>query len=176
MKMTLRHIAWILQLKMLSVYIRLSTNREPEIYEHDYNFVSAKGIVLRQGDDIALIGTGKIVVDLLKVADNLASHGISAQVINIHTLKPFDDEIIEKAAAETSAILTVEDHSVYGGLGSIVADVVAEKKLNVTFKRMGLLGFAKGYGNYEDMKAMNGIGVSDIAGTALRLVEMGRGR
>ncbi len=144
------------------VYIRLGTNHEPEIYETDYDFISGNGMMLRGGKDIALIGTGKIMVDLLKVADALDGQGISARVINIHTIKPFDKEIIEKAAEETGAIFTVEDHSIYNGLGSMVAEVIAERRLNVKFMRIGLAGFAEGYGGYEDIKIMNGISFDAI--------------
>ena len=152
------------------VYIRLGTNREPEIYEHDYDFTAGKGVMLRDGKDISLVGTGKIVVDLLVVADDLAKQGISARVINIHTIKPFDEEIIEKAAEETGAIYTVEDHGIYGGLGSIVAEVIAEKRLDVKFEKKGFMGFAEWYGSYADVKKQNGLGLTDILGMAVRLV------
>ena len=145
------------------VYIRLGRNGEPEIYEKEYNFVAGKGIELRKGTDITLVGTGTTVFDLLKVSDTLKDRGISARVINIHTLKPFDEEIICKAAEETKAVLTVEEHSIYGGLGGAVAEIIAEKNLNVKFKRMGLTNFAKGYGSYEELKEANGLGCKNIA-------------
>ena len=152
------------------VYIRLGRNGEPEIYNGDYDFVPGKGISLRDGKDITLVGTGTTVYDLLKVADELQKQKISARVIDIHTLKPFDEEIIEKAAEETGAILTVEDHSIYGGLGSIVAEVIAEKRLNVKFAKMGLTGFAEGYGSYEDVKERNKIDAGNIAYQAKSLL------
>lgn len=144
------------------VYIRLGTNREPEIYDTDYEFIPGRGIELRNGKDITLIGTGTTVYDLLKVSEFLNQEKISARVINIHTIKPFDKEIIIKAAQDTGNILTVEEHSIYGGLGSAVAEVVAEKNLNVKFKRMGLTDFAKGYGSYQEVKETNGLGIDNI--------------
>lgn len=144
------------------VYIRLGTNREPEIYDTDYEFIPGRGIELRNGKDITLIGTGTTVYDLLKVSEFLNQEKISARVINIHTIKPFDKEIIIKAAQDTGNILTVEEHSIYGGLGSAVAEVVAEKNLNVKFKRMGLKDFAKGYGSYQEVKETNGLGIDNI--------------
>ena len=144
------------------VYIRLGTNREPEIYDTDYEFIPGRGIELRNGKDITLIGTGTTVYDLLKVSEFLNQEKISARVINIHTIKPFDEEIIIKAAQDTGNILTVEEHSIYGGLGSAVAEVVAEKNLNVKFKRMGLTDFAKGYGSYQEVKETNGLGIDNI--------------
>ena len=120
--------------------------------------------------DITLIGTGSMVYDLLQVADELQKQRVSVRVINIHTLKPFDEEIIEKAAEETGKILTVEDHSIYGGLGSIVAEVIAGKRLDVNFVRMGLKEFANGYGSPEDVKKMNGIGLEDVMTQIMRML------
>ena len=144
------------------VYVRLGSNREPEIYESDYEFIPGRGIELRKGNDVTLVGTGRIVYDLLRAADKLNEKNISARVINIHTIKPFDEEIIIKATEETGKILSVEEHSIYGGLGGAVAEVIAEKNLNVKFKRMGLTNFAKGYGTYEDVKKANYLSVDDI--------------
>ena len=135
------------------VYLRLGRNGEPEIYDTDYEFIPGRGIELRNGKDITLIGTGTTVYDLLKVSEFLNQEKISARVINIHTIKPFQD---------TGNILTVEEHSIYGGLGSAVAEVVAEKNLNVKFKRMGLTDFAKGYGSYQEVKETNGLGIDNI--------------
>ncbi len=151
------------------VYIRLGRNGEPEIYDGDYDFALGKGIVLRDGKDITLVGSGTMVYDLLQVADALAKDGITARIINMHTLKPFDSELIEKAAEETRAILTVEDHSLYGGLGSIVAEIIAEKRLDVKLMMMGLKGFADGYGNVEEIKARNGLGIADIIARARKM-------
>ena len=145
-----------------AVYIRLGTNREPEVYNGDYEFIMGKGIVLREGNDITLVGTGKIINDLLQIADELEGQSISTRIVNIHTINPFDKEIIEKAAEETRAIITVEDHSIYGGIGSIVAEIIAERRLDVKFARIGLQEFSSGYGSYEDMKVMNGIGHDEI--------------
>ena len=154
------------------VYIRLGRNGEPEIYDGEYDFVLGKGVLLRDGKDITLIGTGTMVYDLLQVAYELGKQKISARVINIHTLKPFDEEIIEKAAEETGAILAVEDHSIYGGLGSMVAEVIAERCLDVNFARMGLKGFAKGYGSYDEVKERNGIGEQNIIECVERLLDV----
>ena len=84
------------------------------------------------------------------------------RVINIHTVKPIDREIILKAAEETGRIITVEDHNVIGGLGSAVAEVIAESKISVVFRRLGLKGFSKGYGTYTQVKEKNGIGIPQI--------------
>lgn len=145
------------------VYIRMGTNREPEIYPEDYDFAVGKGVTLQDGTDITFVGTGSIVHDILQVAERLRQENISARVINMHTIKPFDREIVIKAAQETKAVITVEEHSVIGGLGSAVAEVIAEENLHVKFKRIGFRdAFAKGYGRHDEVKSLNGIGVEDI--------------
>ena len=144
------------------VYLRLGTNREPEIYKEDYQFEIGRGVVVREGKDVALIGMGSILKDILDVAEMLHKEGIQARVINIHTIKPIDRDIILRAAEETGRIVTIEDHNITGGLGSVVAEVIAESGRGVAFKRMGLQSFSKGYGTYAEVKEMNGIGIKHV--------------
>ncbi|MFA5147165.1 MAG: transketolase C-terminal domain-containing protein [Candidatus Omnitrophota bacterium] len=155
------------------VYIRLATGGTPKIYDKAYGFKPGRGVTLRDGDDIAIIATGGIVHDVLQAAEELKRGGISARVINIHTVKPIDKAIILKAAAETGAILTVEEHTILGGLGSIVAETVLEegKDPSFKFKRLGLEGvFPSGYGTYQEMKEMNGLSKTDIVRAAKKLL------
>lgn len=152
-------------------YIRLGTNREPEIYEEDYDFLIGKGVQLRNGTDMTLIGTGGIMADVINAADMLEKHRIFARVINIHTIKPLDEEIIQKAAEETKAIVAVEEHSIYGGLGGAVAEVLAEYGRNVRFRRVGLKAFVEGYGDSASVKKMNGIDAEAIVNAVLRVME-----
>lgn len=110
------------------VYMRFGRLAVPVFNDKDtYKFELGKGIGLRQGSDITIIATGLMVNEALIAADTLKEQGISARVINIHTIKPIDREIIAKAAAETKLIVTVEEHSIIGGLGSAVAEVVCEE-------------------------------------------------
>ena len=153
------------------VYIRLGTNRESEIYENDYEFEVGKGVVVRSGTDVTLVSTGSIVYDVLQAAYELDREGISARVINIHTIKPFDREIIIKAGRETKAIVTVEEHHINGGLGSAVAEVIAEENMDVKFRRMGLKDFARGYGTHDAVKALNSMGVQDIMQCAREILD-----
>ena len=90
------------------------------------SFELGRGVQLRDGSDVTIIATGIMVSMALAAADELAAEGISARVINIHTIKPLDKEIILKAAAETGAIVTAEEHNIIGGLGSAVAEAVCE--------------------------------------------------
>lgn len=144
------------------VYLRLGTNREAEIYSEDYMFEIGKGVTVKEGSDIALIGTGSILKDILEVAKRLQEEGIQARVINIHTIKPIDKQIILHAIEEIGKIVTIEDHNIIGGLGSAVAEVIAESGKGTAFKRFGLKNFSNGYGTYEEVKKMNGLGVEKI--------------
>ena len=91
----------------------------------DYKFELGKGVVLREGKDVTIIATGLPVNNCLQAAEKLAAEGIDAKVINIHTIKPLDEELIIAAAQETGKVVTVEEHSVIGGLGSAVCDVLS---------------------------------------------------
>lgn len=155
------------------VYIRLSVGGTPKIYKDDYDFKTGKAVTLREGKDIALIATGGIVFDVLQAADELKAMGISVRVINMHTIKPIDKDIILEAARETKAIVTIEEHTILGGLGSAVAEVVLEgTKKSIKFKRMGLDGtFPEGYGTYQDMKELNGLSKKDVITTARELLK-----
>lgn len=110
------------------VYLRFGRLAVPVINDNaEYTFELGKGITLKDGKDVTIIATGLPVSESLEAAEMLEKDGVSVRVINIHTIKPLDEEIIEKAAKETGKIVTVEEHSIIGGLGSAVCDVVAEK-------------------------------------------------
>ena len=110
------------------VYIRLGRSKVPVLFDESYKFEIGKGIELRQGKDVTLIATGIMVKKALIAAEELEKEGISARVINISTIKPIDKDILIKAANETKGIVTIEEHSIIGGLGSAVAEVLVENK------------------------------------------------
>ena len=110
------------------VYLRFGRAAVPVINDHpDYKFELGKGITLREGKDVALIATGLLVASALYAAEKLAADGIEATVINIHTIKPLDKELVVKAAKETGKVYTLEEHSVIGGLGSAVMECLSEE-------------------------------------------------
>ena len=110
------------------VYMRFGRLAVPVLNtDPDYKFELGKGVVLREGKDLTIIASGLPVYNCLEAAERLAQDGIDAQVINIHTIKPIDEDLIVEAAKATGKIVTVEEHSVIGGLGSAVCDVLAEK-------------------------------------------------
>lgn len=106
------------------VYMRFGRLAVEDVNPADYKFELGKGVQLKDGTDVTIIATGLMVQEALKAADTLAEEGISARVVNIHTIKPIDEEIITKAAKETGAIVTAEEHYIMGGLGSAVSEVV----------------------------------------------------
>ena len=109
------------------VYLRFGRLAVPVINDRpDYKFEMGKGVVLREGKDITLIATGLPVAETLEAAEMLAKDGIDAKVINIHTIKPLDEELVIAAAKETGKVVTIEEHSVIGGLGSAVCNVLSE--------------------------------------------------
>ena len=110
------------------VYIRLGRLAVDSInHNEEYTFELGKGITLKDGNDIAIVATGLMVSEALQAAEALKESGIAARVINIHTIKPLDEELILKAAKETGRIVTVEEHNVIGGLGEAVASLLSEK-------------------------------------------------
>ena len=109
------------------VYMRFGRLAVPVVFDDDYKFEIGKGVELKSGTDVTVIATGLMVSEALQAYDMLAEEGISARIINMATIKPIDRDIIIKAAKETGAIVTAEEHSVIGGLGSAVAEVVTEE-------------------------------------------------
>ena len=113
------------------VYIRFGRLAIPEIFEDDYKFEIGKGVELVEGNDVTIIATGLLVCEAIKAAETLKAEGINARVINMATIKPLDTEIVIKAAKETGAIVTAEEHLVSGGLGSAVLEALAENPVPV---------------------------------------------
>lgn len=120
------------------VYLRFGRGEVPVINEQaDYNFQIGKGAVLREGSDVTIVATGGCVSASLEAAEKLAADHIRAEVINIHTIKPLDEELLISSAQKTGMVVTAEEHSVIGGLGSAVCDVLSEK-LPVKIIRIGM--------------------------------------
>ena len=119
-------------------YIRVGRNAVPDVYDDDnFDFELGKANMLMDGTDLTIIGTGETVYHCLEAAKTLKEQGINARVLDMHSLKPFDREAVVKAAKETGRIVTVEEHSIYGGLGGMVAEICAEE-CPVKVKRLGI--------------------------------------
>lgn len=120
------------------VYMRFGRSAVPVINDTpDYKFEIGRGILLKEGKDVTIIATGVCVCEALKAAETLKQEGIDAEVINIHTIKPLDKDLVLQSAKKTGRVVTVEEHSVIGGLGSTVADVLAESNAAV-LKKIGV--------------------------------------
>ena len=109
------------------VYMRFGRLAVPRVNSEDYKFELGKGVLLKDGKDVTIVATGLMVNEALIAAETLKAEGIDARVINIHTIKPIDKDILVAAAKETGAIVTAEEHSVIGGLGSAVSEALAEE-------------------------------------------------
>jgi len=142
-------------------YVRLGRSAVPIFYSEDDELLLGKGNVLRGGQDVSVIATGIMVNEAMIAAETLAGEGIDARVIDIHTIKPIDEEIIIKAAEETGAIVTAEEHSIIGGLGSAVAETVVK---NAPVK-MAMVGQKDVYGESgkpDELRKKHGMTADDI--------------
>ncbi len=150
-------------------YIRIGRNNEPIVTDKDYPFRIGKAVTLKKGNDISIVTCGLAAHNCLAAADILVREGIHASVINMHTIKPVDKEAILRCADETGCIVTVEEHNIIGGLGSAVAEVIAEEIHHpISFKRIGLNDvYLRMHGSYDDLKNEFGLGIHGIA-TAVR--------
>jgi transketolase len=132
------------------VYLRLTRQKVEPLTPDNYTYEFGKGVVMREGNDVTLVATGGVVANTLRAAEELeANEGISARVVNIHTVKPLDKELLEACAAETRRLVTVEDHSITGGLGSAVCEALSETP-GVLVHRIGV----ENYGESGDPKAL----------------------
>jgi transketolase len=153
------------------VYVRLSKSYNVTDTYEDQEFCLGRGIVIRNGHDITLISTGSMVCLARDVADILAHDSIQARLINLHTIKPIDEEIILKAARETSAVFVIEEHSLIGGLGSAVAETLAESNIKTMFKRLALADtFIKKAGSREYLLDQCHLSAEKIAQTILKRI------
>lgn len=151
------------------VYIRLGRSKTPVIFDESYKFEIGKGVELKEGSDIAIIATGIMVGKALEASEELAKLGINARVINISTIKPIDTDIIVKAAKETKGIVTVEEHSIIGGLGSAVAEVVVENHPTKVL-RIGTMDKFGESGDGNDLLEKYGLTVENIVKKAKEIL------
>lgn len=147
-----------------SVYIRLEGHSEPEHYKEDFDFAfeKGKGHVWRKGSDAVIICIGSIINEAMKAAELLAEDDIDIGVIDMPMVKPIDAELIVRAANTAKVIFTLEEQTVYGGLGSAVAECLVERGVPCKLIRMGLHDYAKGCGNRDQMRKLNGLVADDI--------------
>ncbi|KPU26702.1 transketolase [Caloranaerobacter sp. TR13] len=157
------------------VYIRLGRSKVPVIFnEEDYKFEIGKGIMLEDGTDATIIATGVMVSAALEASKKLAEEGIRVRVINIHTLKPIDKDIIVKAAQDTGAIVTAEEHNIIGGLGSAVSEVLVEN-YPVPVEKVGIKDTFGESGNGDELLVKYGLTPENIIEAVKKVISRKRG-
>lgn len=145
------------------VYIRMGMSGEKEIYPEGCRFELQKNVLLRKGEQLAFMVTGSIVNEVMEAADILENEGVSVTILNVPSIKPFDVESIVRIAASCEKLITVEEHNIYGGIGSIAAEIIAEQGLSLRLYRIGLKDcFGKGYGTLKEVRAENGLDAKHI--------------
>jgi transketolase len=155
------------------VYLRLGRDKEPIVHKRAINWQIGRAITVREGGDVTLIVTGAMLPCVAEVADRLAGEGIAARVISMHTLKPLDVEAVTAAARETGRVLTIEEHSVLGGLGGAVAEALCEAGIpGVRFQRIGLPSeFLKAVGDQDYLRKVQGLDVPSLQRRVIDFLE-----
>jgi transketolase len=153
------------------VYMRLSRLKFPVIYDDSYTFRIGKGSIFREGRDVTVFAYGYMLAQALKAREMLRENGVQAQVVNISTIKPIDEDLILSCAKETRAIVTAEEHSIIGGLGSAVAEVISEK-YPVPLRRIGVRDRFGTSGSAEELIEYFGLTPEAIAKAALEVIQM----
>lgn len=152
------------------VYVRIGRNPVEDSYlSEDYDFQIGKAVTMNEGNDITIIAAGETVRVALDTADALMSEGISCRVINMHTIKPLDEKAIIKAAKETGRIITIEEHSVYGGLGSAVSEVISQN-YPVPIKILGIPDEPAITGNSKEVFNYYGLSVNNVSNLAKQMI------
>lgn len=145
------------------VYIRLGMNKERELYESEDAFDLSRLNVLSAGSRVAVFSTGSIVEEVMKAADLLGEQGIHAEIIDVPMLKPFDVQGVQKKAEEFDLLVSVEEHNVAGGMGSIISEILTDDGSAVRLLRIGLPDeFSAGYGKLSAVRAENGLAAQMI--------------
>jgi transketolase len=157
-------------------YLRLGRSGEPRVHWDGLDFQLGKSVRLTEGSDITLIATGTMLYTAVQVAERLSQDGIQARVLSMHTVKPLDAEAVHAAACETGAIVTIEEHSILGGLGSAVAEILAEHpEFRVPFKRLGLPPtFTSLVGSQDYLKEAYSLTVGGILNSLAGMIRIGK--
>ena len=150
------------------VYLRFTRDAVPVIYDEDAEFTFGKANLLRDGKDVAILANGDTVHLALEAAEQLSAEGIEARVLDVHTIKPLDEDAVSACIDEIGKLITVEDHNILNGLGSAVAEVIAERGKG-KMKRIGVLDQFGQSAPYERLLEMNGITAENIVAQAKAL-------
>lgn len=144
-------------------YLRLSRDVYPDLYPADYQFECGKGAIVRDGKDVTVIACGLLAHKAIEAAEVLEKKGVSVRVVDMYSVKPIDKELILKCAGETGAIVTAEEHNIYGGLGSAVSEVLAWAGAGVPTEFVGIQDTFTESGKYADLLAKYGVDANGVA-------------
>jgi transketolase len=150
------------------VFLRLTRQKLEDVNPPDYRFEFGRGVILKEGGDVTLVATGGVVWEALKAAEALAGRGFAARVVNIHTIKPLDEDVILDSLRRTRGIVTVEDHGIHGGLGSAVAEAAAQAAAGFV-RRIGVRDFAES-GDPAGLYRKYGLSAEHIVAEAEKLL------
>jgi transketolase len=156
------------------VYMRLGRSEFPAIMDEDVQFKIGKATVMKEGTDVTLIGTGQMVTSCIEAAEILAAEGISAEVVNMSTIKPLDSEAVRRSVSKTGCAVTAEEHSIIGGLGSAVAELLSEE-MPAPLTRIGTRDTFGESGNPAALFDKYGLSVRDVVAAAKRSITMKKG-
>ena len=145
------------------MYLRLSRDVYPDLYDEDFKFEMGKGAVVREGSDVTVIACGLMVHKAMEAAELMAAKGVSVRVVDMYSIKPIDKELIIKCAKETGAIVTAEEHNIYGGLGGAVAEVLAWGGCAAPTEFVGIQDTFTESGKYTDLLAKYGVDANGVA-------------
>jgi len=154
-------------------YLRLVKTGDPIVHQTTPDFRIGKATKLREGRDVTLIATGGMLYNTVQAAEQLAQQGFQSRVLGMHTIKPLDTEAVLSAAAETSVIVTIEEHSIIGGLGGAVAELLAELgDSHIKFKRIGLNdSFCSQVGSQEYLRKTHSLSIEGVVSTVICLLK-----
>jgi transketolase len=151
------------------LFFRLVKGFLPDVYDENETFEIGKGKIVRDGADVSLIANGDMLYYALQAAEKLSGQGIQARVVDMHTIKPLDKELVLDCCEKTGAVVTVEDHSIYNGLGSAVAEIIAEER-PTPFKRIGVKDTFAESGEFEELLEKYGLSTDDIVRAACEVM------
>lgn len=168
-----RRLVELMALTAGPMYARIGRANAPLLYtKEELNDIEiGKGFTIREGSDISIIACGTMVDQAVDAWEQLAKLGISARVVDMHTIKPLDEKLVVKCARQTKAVITIEEHSVIGGLGGAVSEVFAENRLAVPFKRMGVQDMFCESGEPEELFEKYGLSTPHIVKTVKKLLK-----
>jgi transketolase len=168
-----RRIVELMALTAGPMYARIGRANAPVLYTKEVlkDLKIGKGIVVKNGTDFTIIGCGTMVNQAIEAAENLTSQGISTRVVDMHTIKPLDQQLVLKCAKETKGIITIEEHSIIGGLGSAVGEILAENCMCVPFKRMGVQDMFCESGEPDELFEKYGLSATHIVKTTKKMLK-----